>query len=72
MGVEQVAERYKDEAFLRKVDKIGYRYPRGESYFDIISRLDPLVSQRTLALTRVHTRAHAQPPCTLSGDTAAS
>mmetsp|Transcript_7714 Transcript_7714/g.22536 ORF Transcript_7714/g.22536 Transcript_7714/m.22536 type:complete len:558 (+) Transcript_7714:24-1697(+) len=42
---EEVAERHQDEAFLRKVDKIGYRYPRGESYFDIISRLDPLVHE---------------------------
>ena len=31
-----------DEA-SRAMDKIGYRYPRGESYFDILSRLDPLV-----------------------------
>jgi len=23
----------------------GYRYPRGESYFDILSRLDPLVHE---------------------------
>ena len=27
------------------MDKIGYRYPRGESYFDILSRLDPLVHE---------------------------
>ena len=25
------------------MDKIGYRYPRGESYYDILARLDPLV-----------------------------
>mmetsp|Transcript_21416 Transcript_21416/g.50815 ORF Transcript_21416/g.50815 Transcript_21416/m.50815 type:complete len:161 (-) Transcript_21416:255-737(-) len=42
---EEVASRHQDEAFLRKVDKIGYRYPRGESYYDIISRLDPLVHE---------------------------
>lgn len=83
---EEVACRHQDEAFLRKVDKIGYRYPRacraracasaclpprgsswapaasaqpddappprpdtddagGESYFDIISRLDPLIHE---------------------------
>lgn len=34
-----------DEASLRAMDKIGYRYPRGESYFDILSRLDPLVHE---------------------------
>ena len=27
------------------MDKIGYRYPRGESYFDILARLDPLVHE---------------------------
>jgi len=34
-----------DEASLRAMYKIGYRYPRGESYFDILSRLDPLVHE---------------------------
>ena len=34
-----------DEASLRAMDKIGYRYPRGESYFDILSRLVPLVHE---------------------------
>merc|ERR1711924_135092 len=27
-------------ARLLKLDKLGYRYPRGESYYDIIARLD--------------------------------
>ena len=30
---------------LRKMDKIGYRYPRGESYFDLISRLEPCIQE---------------------------
>ena len=30
---------------LRKADKIGYRYPRGESYFDLISRLEPCIQE---------------------------
>jgi len=34
-----------NEASLRAMDKIGYRYPRGESYFDILARLDPLVHE---------------------------
>lgn len=42
---EEVAERHKDEAFLRKKDKIGYRYPKGESYLDLVARLDPLVHE---------------------------
>lgn len=35
--------RYPSESDMRKRDKIGYRYPRGESYYDIIGRLDPLM-----------------------------
>ena len=27
------------------MDKIGYRYPRGESYFDLISRLEPCIQE---------------------------
>jgi broad specificity phosphatase PhoE len=38
--IEKAAEQ---EARLRKVDKLGYRYPRGESYYDLISRLNVLV-----------------------------
>jgi broad specificity phosphatase PhoE len=30
---------------MRKTDKIGYRYPRGESYFDLIARIDPLMHE---------------------------
>merc|ERR1712217_734512 len=26
-------------------DKLGYRYPRGESYFDLIARLDALMQE---------------------------
>lgn len=32
-----------EEVVLRKMDKLGYRYPRGESYYDIIARLDAVV-----------------------------
>jgi len=40
--IEQV---YPEEYSMRKEDKLGYRYPRGESYLDVISRLDPLVHE---------------------------
>ena len=36
---------YPEEFSMRKEDKLGYRYPRGESYLDVISRLDPLVHE---------------------------
>ena len=32
-----------DEAVARRVDKLRYRYPRGESYEDVIERLDPVI-----------------------------
>lgn len=35
----------KTEKELRIYDKLGYRYPRGESYLDLIARLDPLVHE---------------------------
>eukprot|EP00240_Pyramimonas_obovata_P000631 CAMPEP_0118922492 /NCGR_PEP_ID=MMETSP1169-20130426/1396_1 /TAXON_ID=36882 /ORGANISM="Pyramimonas obovata, Strain CCMP722" /LENGTH=564 /DNA_ID=CAMNT_0006863373 /DNA_START=466 /DNA_END=2160 /DNA_ORIENTATION=+ len=45
MTYDQIEKRHGTEATLRKMDKIGYRYPRGESYFDLIARLDPLVHE---------------------------
>jgi len=45
MRYEEIKALAPNEASLRSMDKIGYRYPRGESYFDIISRLDPLVHE---------------------------
>jgi broad specificity phosphatase PhoE len=41
----QVEERFPKEAALRKKDKLSYRYPRGESYLDVIARLEPLVQE---------------------------
>lgn len=35
---KEVEEQYEVEAGLRKMDKLGYRYPRGESYLDLIAR----------------------------------
>lgn len=45
MRYEEIKALAPSEAHLRSMDKIGYRYPRGESYFDIIARLDPLVHE---------------------------
>lgn len=39
----QVAEQYPEEFAARTADKLRYRYPRGESYEDVIDRLDPLI-----------------------------
>jgi len=40
LTVEEIAIRQPEEAELRAKDKLGYRYPRGESYYDVIARLD--------------------------------
>jgi len=46
---EDIKKRMPAEAELRKLDKLGYRYPRGESYYDIIARLDdPIQHLETL------------------------
>jgi len=45
MTVEEIQQIAGDEAAMRKTDKIGYRYPRGESYFDLIARIDPLMHE---------------------------
>lgn len=42
---EEIKKHAPEEASLRKIDKLGYRYPRGESYYDIIARLDLPVQQ---------------------------
>lgn len=39
----EVAERYPDVARERQRDKLNYRYPGGESYVDVIHRLEPAI-----------------------------
>ena len=45
MTPDEVAVAYPQATTLRKMDKIGYRYPRGESYFDLISRIEPCIQE---------------------------
>jgi broad specificity phosphatase PhoE/predicted kinase len=40
---EQIAEQMPGEFARRAADKLTYRYPRGESYEDVIARLDPFI-----------------------------
>ncbi len=40
---EQVQNQYPKEYAAREIDKLNYRYPRGESYFDVINRLEPVI-----------------------------
>ena len=45
MTYEEIEANYPEEFALRRENKLGYRYPRGESYLDVISRLDPLIQE---------------------------
>ena len=40
---EQIKSRFPEEYAARKQNKFGYRYPQGESYQDLIRRLDPII-----------------------------
>ncbi len=45
MTYDEIKERAPEEFEKRKEDKLTYRYPRGESYLDVIARLDPIVHE---------------------------
>lgn len=45
MTYEQVAEEMPEEYLARKHNKLHYRYPRGESYQDVIHRLEPVITE---------------------------
>ena len=45
MTYEEVAEQMPDEYLSRKKHKLHYRYPRGESYQDVIHRLEPVITE---------------------------
>lgn len=40
---EEIAEKFPNDFQERKVNKLTYRYPRGESYLDLISRIEPVI-----------------------------
>jgi broad specificity phosphatase PhoE len=43
MTYEEIEAQFPDEWGRRNVDKLAYRYPRGESYLDVIARLEPII-----------------------------
>lgn len=43
MTYEEIEQAFPEEWKLRSVDKLAYRYPRGESYLDVIARLEPII-----------------------------
>ena len=42
---KEIQQRAPDEFAQRQQNKLGYRYPRGESYLDVIARLEPLAHE---------------------------
>ncbi|XP_063901575.1 6-phosphofructo-2-kinase/fructose-2,6-bisphosphatase-like isoform X2 [Zophobas morio] len=43
MTYQQISELYPEEFRSREKDKYNYRYPRGESYYDVVVRLEPIM-----------------------------
>ncbi|KAJ1430670.1 6-phosphofructo-2-kinase-domain-containing protein, partial [Ochromonadaceae sp. CCMP2298] len=43
MTYAEIEQTFPEEWVLRKDDKLAYRYPRGESYLDVIARLEPII-----------------------------
>ena len=50
MSYAEIREQMPRDWAARKADKLRYRYPRGESYEDLVRRLDPVLME----LERVH------------------
>jgi len=45
MTYAEIEHTYKDEFEERKKDKLRYRYPRGESYEDVVKRVEPVIME---------------------------
>jgi broad specificity phosphatase PhoE len=45
MTYEEIEEHFPEEFERREQDKLAYRYPRGESYLDVIARLEPIIME---------------------------
>eukprot|EP00245_Coleochaete_scutata_P008226 TRINITY_DN2467_c0_g2_i1.p1 TRINITY_DN2467_c0_g2~~TRINITY_DN2467_c0_g2_i1.p1 ORF type:complete len:414 (-),score=88.17 TRINITY_DN2467_c0_g2_i1:55-1113(-) len=43
MTYQEIKDDMPEEYQARKLDKLRYRYPRGESYLDVIQRLEPVI-----------------------------
>ncbi|MDW8245945.1 MAG: 6-phosphofructo-2-kinase/fructose-2,6-bisphosphatase [Sandaracinaceae bacterium] len=58
MTYEEIKRRLPAEYEARKQDKFEYRYPRGESYRDVIKRLEPVIVEIERERTPVLVIAH--------------
>ena len=58
MTYEEVEDKYPDVFNERKKHKLTYRYPQGESYKDVIKRLEPVIFELERAIKPVLVIAH--------------
>lgn len=58
MTYDEIRVKMPDVFAARAADKFRYRYPRGESYEDVIQRLDPLIIQLERQRTPIVVIAH--------------
>lgn len=45
MTYEEIQEKYPEDFAARDQNKFSYRYPRGESYEDLVTRLEPVIME---------------------------
>lgn len=45
MTYEEIKEKYPEDFAARDCNKFAYRYPRGESYEDLVGRLEPVIME---------------------------
>lgn len=45
MTYEEIADKYPTDFAARDQNKFSYRYPRGESYEDLVARLEPVIME---------------------------
>lgn len=45
MTYEQIKSKYPEDFKARDQNKFAYRYPRGESYEDLVARLEPVIME---------------------------
>jgi len=58
MTYEEIKQKMPDVHHARTKDKLGYRYPGGESYIDVIERLKPVICELERQRTPILVIAH--------------
>jgi 6-phosphofructo-2-kinase / fructose-2,6-biphosphatase 1 len=58
MTYEEIAEKFPEEFARRDDDKYNYRYPGGESYRDLVARLEPVIMELERTTAPVLVIAH--------------